>query len=98
MNRFIRQENIAGWDQEKLAGSVAMVVGRGWLGTFLVWALCSIGLGKVLWLGRPRCATQKMAEWFLANPCPFEGCSVLGFPFDPAYESMLDWATHGDPA
>jgi tRNA A37 threonylcarbamoyladenosine dehydratase len=95
MNRFSRQENIAGWDQRKLAEGVVTVVGRGWLGTFLVWALCSLGVGKVLWFGRPRVATQRMAEWFLTDPAPFDGCVVQDLPSDPAYESALGWMTEG---
>lgn len=95
MNRFNRQENITGWDQTRLAQGVVTVLGRGWLGTFLVWALCSLGVGKVLWFGRPRLATQRMAEWFLTDPSPFEGCAVQEFPSDPAYESVLGCAAEG---
>ena len=95
MSRFNRQETIAGWDQARLAQGVVTVLGRGWLGTFLVWALCSLGVGKVLWLGRPRFATRRMAEWFLTDPSPFEGCAVQEFPSDPAYESVLEWAVGG---
>src|SRR5579885_419870 len=95
MNRFARQENIVGWDQSGLAEGVVMVLGRGWLGTFLVWGLCSLGVGKILWFGRPRPSTQRMAEWFLQEPTPFDGCEVHEFPADPAYESSLAWAAEG---
>jgi tRNA A37 threonylcarbamoyladenosine dehydratase len=96
MNRFGRQENIVGWDQANLAQSVVSVLGRGWLGTFLVWALCSLGVGKVLWFGRSRPETQRMADWLLAYPCPFEGSSIQDCPYDLAYEPMLDWAIAGN--
>ena len=36
MSRFDRQETIAGWDQARLAHGVVTILGRGWLGTFLV--------------------------------------------------------------
>jgi molybdopterin/thiamine biosynthesis adenylyltransferase len=98
MNRFNRQENIAGWGQEKLGQGAVIVVGRGWLGTFLVWALCSIGVGKIFWVGKPRGVTQRMAEWILADPCPFDGCLVQAIPADPVYESMLDWVVNGSPS
>jgi molybdopterin/thiamine biosynthesis adenylyltransferase len=98
MSRFNRQENIPGWDQEKLGQGAVIVVGRGWLGTFLVWAVCSIGVGKIFWLGKPRGVTQRMAEWFLADPCPFDGCLVQAVPADPVYESMLDWVVSGNPS
>src|SRR5262245_49723421 len=95
MNRFNRQENIAGWYQTKLAEGAVTVVGRGWLGTFLVWSLCSLGVGKILWFGRPQFATQRMAEWLLTDPAPFDGCAVGDFPSDPVYESAFGWAVAG---
>ncbi len=90
MSRFDRQEMIAGWDQQKLSGSCIAIVGRGWTGTFSVWACCSMGIGTVLWIGKPQQKTQRFADWFLSDECPFES-SLIELPFDPHFDAGLEW-------
>jgi molybdopterin/thiamine biosynthesis adenylyltransferase len=91
MNRYDRQQRIAGWDQERLEGSEVMVVGRGWLGTFTAWALASMGVGTILWVGRPRRPAHRLARWFLSDT-PFPGSSLYEYPFRVEYKHDLGWA------
>ncbi len=51
---FERQRPIPGWRQEQLGRARVAVLGRDWLGTFVVWALRSMGIGEISWIGRPR--------------------------------------------
>lgn len=91
MNRFERQEQIAGWDQRRLSRATAVVVGRGWVGVYTVWALLMLGVGKIVWIGRPRKKTELLARWLLADPCPLEGCTLTEQPADPIYDASLQW-------
>jgi molybdopterin/thiamine biosynthesis adenylyltransferase len=90
MNRYDRQQRIAGWDQERLEGAEVLVVGRGWLGTFTAWALASMGVGTVLWVGRPARPAHRLARWFLSGT-PFPGCSLYEYPFRVEYKHDLAW-------
>jgi molybdopterin/thiamine biosynthesis adenylyltransferase len=91
MERFDRQIRIPNWDQRRLQEACVVVCGRDWLGTFTVWALASLGIGKIVWLGRPSPTTEALASWFLANPCPF-GCAIYDYPFEVEYGPELIWA------
>ena len=85
MERFDRQVRIPRWNQGRIGQSVVAVCGRDWLGAFTVWGLASLGVGEILWIGRPQTATDRMARWFLAQPCPFDGCAIYDYPFDIEY-------------
>jgi hypothetical protein len=91
MNRYDRQERISGWDQQRLGQAAVLVDGRGRLGSFTVWALASMGVGTVCWLGRPRQEAAALAGWILATPSPYDGCTVREYPFAAEYEADLDW-------
>ena len=97
MDRFNRQIRIAGWNQDRIGASRVAVVDRGWLGTFTAWGLASLGVGEIVWIGTPRPATGRLAHWFLADPCPFSGCSIFDYPFDVEYGPELGWACSGKP-
>jgi molybdopterin/thiamine biosynthesis adenylyltransferase len=93
-NLHDRQERIAGWNQQSIRAARVAVIGRDHLGCFLTWALGSLGVGEVLWVGRPCPRTEPMARFLLASPPPWgQGdASVYDFPFDPEYGPELDWA------
>ena len=91
MSQFDRQELIEGWDQRKLQASCIAINGRGWTGTFLTWACCSMGIGQVIWIGSPRKETQRFADWFLSEQCPFPNSTLVELPFDAQYDEGLEW-------
>jgi tRNA A37 threonylcarbamoyladenosine dehydratase len=95
MNRFDRQTRIDGWNQDQLAQACVAVYGRGWLGTFTVWSLASLGIGRILWLGEPVASTQRMADHFLAAPSPFLDVAITEYPFRVEYGDELAWAMGG---
>jgi len=91
MFRFERQLRIENWDQKKLREAHITVCGRDWLGIFTVWALASLGIGEIVWVGRSQESTDSLARWFLADPSPFTGCAIYDYPFDIEYGSELAW-------
>jgi len=97
MNRFDRQQRIAGWDQSRLREAAVAVSGRGPLATFLVWALASLGIGRVLWFGTPRRSPDPLADWLTAQPTPPDGTAVDAFPRDPEYLETVEWSCGEHP-
>ena len=97
MDRFERQRRIPGWNQDRLQEACVAVCGRDWLGTLTTWALASIGVGEIEWVGAPHPSTEPMAQWFLAQPCPFHGSTIIDYPFDVEYGQELGWALDGKP-
>ncbi len=98
MDRYDRNRQIPNWDQARLTNARVLVVGRDWAGTFAVWALASMGVGEILWLGTPPEPPCYLANWFLADPCPFGGCHIWDYPFDLEYGSELGWViANGTP-
>jgi molybdopterin/thiamine biosynthesis adenylyltransferase len=95
--RFQRQQLIAGWDQERLKESCVAVYERDWLGAFVVWALASMGVGTILWLGRKRRSTEALANWLLADPCPCGVSKIFDYPFDAEYGPELFWTISEPP-
>jgi hypothetical protein len=95
MERFDWQVRIPGWDQKRLQDGRIAVCGRDWFGTFVVWALASMGVGEVFWIGKQHPDTYPMASWFLADPCPFAGTRIYEYPFDLEYGPELGWALGG---
>jgi hypothetical protein len=95
MNRFERQLAVPGWDQMRVSGTCVAVQGRGWTGLFGVWALACMGVGNIVWLGAPFPGTEAFARWFLADPCPFQGCRIWDYPFDADIGPELEWALSG---
>src|SRR5712691_411342 len=92
MERFERQMRIAGWNQQRLQEACVAVCGRDWLGTFTVWALAALGIGDLIWLEPPCQASATLSTWFLADPCPFSGCTITAYPFQVEYWPELPWA------
>jgi molybdopterin/thiamine biosynthesis adenylyltransferase len=92
---FDRQRRIPGWRQEQLGRARIAVLGRDWLGTFVVWALRSMGIGEITWIGRPRPATEGAARFLLERPCAHDGGAILDEPFDVEYGPELPWALAG---
>jgi molybdopterin/thiamine biosynthesis adenylyltransferase len=97
MTRFDRQARIPGWNQDRLGRACVAVCGRDWLGALVVWGLASMGLGSILWLGRPRRETAGLANLLLAHPGPWDGCTITDYPFDVEYGPELAWALDGSP-
>jgi molybdopterin/thiamine biosynthesis adenylyltransferase len=95
MSRFDRQERIAGWDQARLAEACVAVCGRGWVGAFTTWALASMGLGHVAWLGAPERATQPLAETLLTCASPADPVTISEHPCQVDYVAEVEWALHG---
>jgi molybdopterin/thiamine biosynthesis adenylyltransferase len=95
MSLYDRQERIVGWEQERLQHATVVVVGQGWLGTFLVWALGSLGVGNILWVGRPRrspgACPHRLGAWFLGTPSPFPQTRIHLYPCAIEYETSLNW-------
>jgi molybdopterin/thiamine biosynthesis adenylyltransferase len=98
LERFDRQARIRGWDQERLQRGRVAVHGRDWLGTYVVWALASLGIGTVVWVGRPRPRTEGLASRLLNIPCPWGDGTILNYPFDIEYGPELDWSLAGPVA
>src|SRR5262249_25484041 len=69
-----------------------------WVGAFTTWALASLGVGTVLWLGRPCRRTQGLAGWLLADPPPFPDCAIHDYPFDVEYGPELEAGLGPRPA
>ncbi len=97
MSRFARQMTIPGWDQARVSGAAVAVVGRGWPGAFLVWALGCMGVGDVVWVGAPHPDADLFGRWLLADPCPFQGCRIWDYPFDADRGPEWEWALGGSP-
>ena len=90
MDRFDRQRRIAGWDQARIERARVLVCGRGWVGTFTVWGLASLGVGEILWVGRPdNGSVPGISGALTAAPLLFEafersGLELAPFPRAPA--------------
>jgi molybdopterin/thiamine biosynthesis adenylyltransferase len=93
--RFDRQRVIPGWRQDRLERASIAVYGRGWVGTFLVWGLASLGVGTIRWVGRPESDTQLVASALLARRRFGKGVSIQEYPFDVEYGPELGWALAG---
>lgn len=94
-NRFDRQQRIAGWNHERLREARVAVCGRDFAGAFLVWALGSLGVGEILWIGRPIPTTESLARFLLSCPPPCGEGVIHEFPFDPEYGPELELALGG---
>ncbi len=92
LNVFDRQERIAHWNQQSLREARITVVGRDFAGAFLTSGLGSLGVGEILWVGRPRRETELLAQFLLADPPPWGEGKVYEFPFDVENGSELDWS------
>jgi hypothetical protein len=54
-----------------------------------------MGIGRILWVGRPAETTQAFAGWLLADPSPFAGSAIHDYPFDVEFGSELAWIEGG---
>lgn len=54
MNRYARQEGIAGWDQSRLAGATVAIAGSGPLAFLSALMATAMGFGRLVLMGRPR--------------------------------------------
>jgi molybdopterin/thiamine biosynthesis adenylyltransferase len=97
VNRFDRQQQIPSWDQQRLSDTTVLVIGRDWVGTFAVWGFASMGIGRILWVGKPHPQTEGLARWFLADPPRFSGCSIFDYPFEIDYGQELAWVVGDRP-
>jgi molybdopterin/thiamine biosynthesis adenylyltransferase len=95
LDPFDRQRRIPGWRQERLEQARVAVLGRGWLGTFVVWALRSLGIGETIWIGRPRPETEGVARFIMRAPAFGSVGTILDEPFDVEYGPELAWALAG---
>jgi len=98
MVRFDRQLLIPGWDQARLRGARVAVCGADWSATFTVWALASMGIGEIVWIGRAEGPRAMLADWFLTEPSPFPGVKVSNYPLEVEYGPELEWAVDGGAA
>jgi molybdopterin/thiamine biosynthesis adenylyltransferase len=95
INRYDRQELVPGWNQQAIETTKVVVISRGWVGTFLVWALASMGVREIIWVGRERKKTSALANFLLAMPSRFDGCVITDYPFDPEKPGELEWVLGG---
>ncbi len=91
MDRFDRQTRIRGWRQEQFANAIVVVHGRSPAACWVVWGLATLGVGQILWIGRPDPLAKSLANWLLADPCPFQGCVIVDYPCAVEYGVELDW-------
>lgn len=95
MERFDRQRRIQSWNQDRLRNSRVIVCGRGWLGTFTVWGLASLGIGEVLWTGIAPEQHDSMVRWLLSKPDLFQGVSIHDYPIELEFGGELSWIAAG---
>lgn len=91
MDRFDRQTRIRGWRQEQFENAIVVVHGRTFAACWVVWGLATLGVGQIVWIGRPDRLTDQVANWLLADPCPFDGCVIVDYPCAVEYGGELDW-------
>jgi len=91
MSYFSRQEMIAGWRQDTLGAARVLVYGRNWKGTFLVWALGSLGAQDVAWLGPAVPYTDAFVDFLAIEHAPGLGGAFFCYPFEPQGPAELDW-------
>lgn len=96
MPRTDRQLIIPGWNQRALADSTVAVYGRGWVGAYLVWALRSLGVGGICWLGGLQEETRRIAEWLLSDGHAPDS-QVYDYPFAIERASELEWVLGQSP-
>lgn len=91
-NRHERQEQIGGWVQAAFRSAHVAVMGSDRASTYLTWALLSMGVGMISWIGRPRLIGESLRRFLLASPSLWGGVELIEYPFDVEYGSELDWA------
>jgi len=82
----------------RLRGARVAVCGADWSATFTVWALASMGIGEIVWIGRAEGPRAMLADWFLTEPSPFPGVKVSNYPLEVEYGPELEWAVDGGAA
>jgi hypothetical protein len=95
---FDRQERISGWNQQAITDDRAAVVGRSWLGLFTCFGLRALGIGKIIWFGKPRADTQNFAR-VLLDPSSSTGTLLFEAPCNIELGPELGWFLKGhDPS
>jgi hypothetical protein len=97
MSVFARQEIIAGWRQDLIGGSRVLVYGRGWLGCFTVWALTSLGVFEVVWVGAPSPAAASFGGFLVRDHAPSLNALLCEYPVEPERPPEIDWVLNGPP-
>src|ERR1017187_815326 len=97
MSVFARQEIIAGWRQDLIGGSRVLVYGRGWLGCFTVWALTSLGVFEVVWVGAPSPAAASFGGFLVRDHAPSLNALLCEYPVEPERPPEIDWGLNGPP-
>jgi tRNA A37 threonylcarbamoyladenosine dehydratase len=95
-NLYDRQQRYHGWRQEAFRAAHVAVIGGGYASAILVWALGSLGVGLISWLGRLRAGTESLRLFLESRPPPWGTGEIAVFPFDPEIGPELEWAL-GDP-
>lgn len=93
MTRHDRQERIRGWDQARIGEAGVIVLGKNWLGTFTVWALSSLGVGRITWLGQSCPVAEAVANWLVASASPTT--ELVEQPCQAEFPDELAWAAGG---
>jgi hypothetical protein len=97
MSVFARQEIIPNWRQDVIGGSRVLVYGRGWLGCFTVWALTSLGVFEVVWLGAPSPVAAAFGGFLARDHAPGLNTLLCEYPIEPERPPEVDWVLNGPP-
>ena len=95
-NRFDRQQRIPGWDQSPFAHGAVIVVGAGPAAEFCVWALLSMGVGRLLWMGALDTALSPLGRWLAEGS--FSGACTIVPLGSVEYEVELECILNMEPA
>ena len=96
MTAFARQEIIAGWEQDAIGAARVLVYGRDWPGCFAVWALSSLGVLEVLWLGEPG-RTESFGAFLARDHAPGLNTLLCEYPLEPRRPEELAWIVNQAP-
>jgi molybdopterin-synthase adenylyltransferase len=95
MSTLARQRIITGWQQDAIGQAKALVYGRDWAGSFLVWALSSLGVLELEWLGAAVPHTDAFAEFLVNDHAPSQGVSLSVYPYEPECPDDFEWILAG---
>jgi len=97
MSAFVRQQIIDGWRQDVIGQARALVYGCNWAGSFLVWALSSLGVLELEWLGSPVSRTDRFASFITSEHAPSLGVSLSVYSYEPECSEEFEWLLTGQP-
>lgn len=97
MDRFERHRGIAGWDQARLSEACVGIAGWTAGAIFVSWSLAAMGIGRIIHAGAPHGPMQAFRDWFLAEPSPFPGTTIVDYPLDLQWCDEVAFAFRDEP-